>query len=110
MIRGDSDMKNNNGNSMEDIHDDFSKNLSDITSSLRRTHIDSLSIQCVICKERTFNKVQRDCEGKCCYVCHDECLNKWIRYKNRNAFCVMCNKLYSKSEINRVFGGATIHI
>jgi len=114
----DSDMMDSEENKIEEkmrdvnininINDDLSSSISELTTSFRKTHIDLTSIQCVICKSKTHNVVQRNCKDKCRYVCHEACLDKWIRYKNRDAFCVMCNGLYPNSEINRAFGGGTI--
>ena len=83
----------------------------DIDSN-RSDQIDSLSSlmsdlelknqQCVICKSTTIDKINNICGYGCVYYCHYKCLNKWIMYKQKDAFCVMCDKSYSSAYIENV--------
>lgn len=70
-----------------------------LVKTFKKTHFDTN--ECLICKVKSNNIIAR-CYKGCRYVCHDKCLDSWIKYKKYDSFCIECNTKFSSDVVDNV--------
>jgi hypothetical protein len=79
---------------------DFDADVLKLVKSFRKTHFGTDT--CLICKVKSNNIISNRCHRGCRYVCHERCLDSWIKYKKYDSFCMECNTKFPSDVVDNV--------